>query len=101
MSDHLKEAAEHLDMALEHHAAGRYASVKRRIELARTCIERAIEAAPAAHDPIANPTAATGAQTSNGQQPRSHDPETRRQRDQLRSCEIAYNERLRQLGRLR
>jgi hypothetical protein len=83
----LNEANEHLDQALEHHAAGRHASVKRRIELARTCVQRAVDAA---HDPIANPTAAQGAQTSDGQSPRSFDPEIRRQQDQRRSCQIAY-----------
>ncbi|MHB8816556.1 MAG: hypothetical protein ACYDAE_25290 [Steroidobacteraceae bacterium] len=61
-SSELTEAAEHLDVALEHHAAGRHSSVKRRVELARACIERALEAAAAA-----NPTKQTGAQGSDGQ----------------------------------
>ena len=97
MSQHLHDAVDHLDAALEHHEAGRRNSAKRRIELARACIERAISES---HSAIANPTAATGAQTSNGQQPRSYNPEVRRQQDQLRSCEISYSERMKHLGRL-
>jgi len=58
----LTDAAEHLNEALEHHAAGRHASVKKRIELARACIERALGAAA-----VANPTKQTGAQGSDGQ----------------------------------
>jgi len=94
----LTEASEHLDQALEHHAAGRHASVKRRIELARGCLQRAIDGAL---DAITNPTATQGAQTSDGQAPRSVDPEIRRQQDQLRSCQVAYDARQRQMRGLR
>jgi hypothetical protein len=61
-SSDLTEAAEHLDRALEHHAAGRHASVKRRIELARAAIGNVLEA-----QAVANPTGHTGAQGSDGQ----------------------------------
>lgn len=89
---HMNEADGHLEQALEHHAAGRNASVKRRIELARAALERAIEAHPSYQDP----TAEQGAQTSDGQSPRSLlDPETRRRRDQLESCRIGYEVRRR------
>ena len=92
---HLTDAAAHLDNALEHHAAKRYGAVKSSIKSAQSCIERAIdEAAPVAHDPTVNPTAAQGAQTSNGQSPRSFDPEVRRQQDQIQSCQIAYDVRM-------
>lgn len=90
----LNDAADHLDQALEHHAAGQHSSVKRRIDLARACIQRAIESSPGYQDP----TAAMGAQVSNGQSPRSLDPEAIRQRDQLRGCELAYETRLSQMG---
>src|ERR1700743_2640402 len=100
----LTEANEHLDQALEHHAGSRHGSVKSRVELARGCVQRAIEGI---NDAIANPTAAAGAQASGGQSdgksspPRSADPEIRRQRDQLRSCEISFEARQRHLKGLR
>jgi hypothetical protein len=98
----LIEANDHLSVALESHAAGNHSSVKRRIELARGCVQRAIDG----HDPTVNPTAAQGAQTSDGPSdgqsaPRSYDPEVRRQQDQLRSCQIAYDARQRHLRGLR
>jgi hypothetical protein len=96
----IRDAADHLDAALEHHAAGRHSSVKRRVELARACIQRAIDAN--GHDAETNPTAAAGAQTSAGQSSgesgRAHEPKSIRERDQLASCRLAYQERMRQIS---
>lgn len=93
MKADLDDANEHLSKALEHHANGHHSSVKRRIELARACIQRAIDGAA-----IANPTAAQGAQTSNGQQPRAFlSAEERRLRDQQAGIDLCYRERQRQL----
>jgi hypothetical protein len=98
----LTEASSLLAQAVEHHDAGRPGSARRCIKNAQACVDRAIaEAPPEAHDPIANPTAATGAQTSNGQQPRNYSPEAIRARDQLRSVEYAYEVRKRQMRGLR
>lgn len=91
MKADLDDANEHLSKALEHHANGHHSSVKRRIELARACIQRAIDGA---NDAIANPTAAQGAQASNGQQPRCYTAEERRQRDQLAGCRLGYDAKI-------
>ena len=88
----LLDASRHLSLALEHHDADRYSAARRALKNAQAAVNRALaEAPPAAHDSITNPAAATGAQVSNGQAPRSLDPEIRRQQDQLRSCQIAYD----------
>jgi hypothetical protein len=72
MSSALKEAASHLAKAIDHHDAGRPGSTRRCIKSAQDCVARAMKEAPTeAPDPIANPTGATGAQTSDGQQPRA------------------------------
>jgi hypothetical protein len=65
----LKEASSHLAKALDHHDNKRPGSARRSIKAAQECVNRAIKEAPQdAPDAIANPTGATGAQTSNGQQ---------------------------------
>jgi hypothetical protein len=94
---HLTDANAHLENALAHHAAGRHAKVRSCIEAAQRCVQRAIDEQPTEHDPVANPTAVTGAQVSSGQAPRAFDPEVRSQQDQLGSCQVAYQERMRQM----
>lgn len=92
MSTHteLAEAKDHLDAALDHHADGRHGAVKRRVELARACVQRAIEASPEYVDP----TKAAGAQVSNGQSPRSFTPEEIRLRDQRAGINASYQRRI-------
>jgi hypothetical protein len=98
MSQHLADANAHLDTALEHQANDRHSAARRSIKDAQRCINRAIdEAGPADHDPIANPTAAAGAQTSNGQQPRNYSPEAIRARDQQVGIDLCFRERQRQM----
>jgi hypothetical protein len=68
----LTEVSSHLAQAIDHHDAGRPGSARRSIKAAQACVARAIKEAPQdAPDPIANPTGAMGAQTSDGQQPRA------------------------------
>lgn len=95
----LEEATDHLDRALEHHSNGRHGAVKRAVQAAQGCIDRALKALkPESHDPVANPTAAQGAQVSNGQSPRAYTAEEIRRRDQLNGCQLGYEARLRQMG---
>jgi hypothetical protein len=94
---HLSDAAAHLENALDHHAAGRQSAVKSSIQSAQRCVQRAIEQSNG-HDPAINPTAAMGAQVSNGQSPRDYSPEAIRARDQRRAVDFAYQERLKQSG---
>jgi hypothetical protein len=86
----LSEAKEHLDAGLVHHAAGNHDGTKRRMELARACVQRAIEASPEYTDP----TKAAGAQVSNGQSPRSLTVDEIRARDQRRGCDASYRRRM-------
>ncbi len=67
---------------------------------ARGAIAGAVDE-PAAHDPVVNPTAATGAQVSAGQSSRDYSPEAIRKREQLAGNQLGYRERLRQMGILR
>lgn len=91
---HMNEADGHLEQALEHHAAGRHAAVKRRIELARAALERAIEAHPDYVEPTHDLDAQGGAETSDGRQPRDFSPEAIRARDQRRAIDACYKARL-------
>lgn len=76
-----------------------HTATRRAIESAQRCVTRAIEAIPEeTHDPSINPTAAMGAQTSAGREPRSYTPEEIRQRDQRRAVEAAYNRRIQEGG---
>ena len=65
---------------------------------AHEALARALEPEPESHDPIANPTAASGAQVSNGREPRSYTAEAIRMRDQRAAVKACYEARLRQLG---
>jgi hypothetical protein len=96
----LTDAKKQIAAALNHHDDGRYGAARRAVQAAGESIDRAIKASDGI-DPIANPTGAMGAQASNGPQPRSLDHEERRRRDQLKSCDLAYERELdRQLGYL-
>lgn len=96
-------AANELQTAQGHHDAigDSHREVGRRLNSAKRALEKAAGNVDTTGDSVANPTGAMGAQASNGQQPRSRDPEIRRQQDQLTSCEIAYNVRQEQLRGLR
>jgi plasmid stabilization system protein ParE len=69
--DHAKEAREHLDEALGHLAEDRPRSAKRRVELARASIGRALEAHPEYVEPTHDLDGQGGAQTSDGREPRN------------------------------
>jgi hypothetical protein len=100
----LDEAHGHLDRAIEHHEAGRHSAVKRRIELARGCIQRAIDGVyqEPTHSAPQGPSQGSAGQTQGTSgPPRSFDPEVRRQQDQMRSCQIAFDVRQRQMRGLR
>jgi hypothetical protein len=107
---HAQALATHLKRAGTAHAEGDDATVKRCHQAAT----RACSALDAAHDslerslsesdeinPAANPTAAQGAQVSNGQSPRSYTPEEIRQRDQRTSVDAAYRRRMMEEARRR
>ena len=96
-ADALREVDGHLAAAAEHLRAGRHESAAWHVGRARGVVARALEGNGV--DPIANPTGATGTQTSNGQSPRAFTPEQIRQRDQLRGCQMGYEARMQ--GRLR
>lgn len=72
--EHLEEANRHLDAAIQHHEDGSYHAARYRIGKAKNAVESALGEALSAPDATVNPTGATGAQTSNGQQPRAVDP---------------------------
>jgi hypothetical protein len=111
--EHAQAAAAHLKRARNAHANGDDAAVQRCHRAAAASLgelDRALDAIGSSlaesndsdgHDPIANPSAAQGAQVSSGRAPRSFDPETRRQQDQLESCRIAHRERMRQMNVVR
>jgi phage head maturation protease len=63
IAHHLAEADRHLEAAQEHWADEKHDAMKRRIDLARGCLQRAMETGNLA---ITNPTAAQGAQASGG-----------------------------------
>ncbi len=110
---HAKALAANLKDARDAHADGDDAGVRR----CHRAAAASCEALDGAHDSLerslvepddyVEPTHDTsagaqgGAQTSSGRQPRSLDPEIRRQQDQLRSCQIAYEVRQRQMRGLR
>ncbi|MGO9039881.1 MAG: hypothetical protein ACLQKH_18020 [Steroidobacteraceae bacterium] len=113
--EHAQHAADHLARARKAHARGDDDGVRRhhdalassldKLGTAHDAIGRAL-VEPDDDDSYVDPTKATGAQGSDGQvqgtsDGRSLDPEIRRRRDQLRSCEIAYRARLDQMGRTR
>lgn len=97
---HLNDIAAEAKLSGERHTdtASSHSATRRAMEAAQRSLKRAVEeAAPAEHDPVANPTAAMGAQTSNGQSPRDYSPEAIRERDQRRAVEFCHARRLEQL----
>jgi len=88
------EAREHLDEALGHLDAKRPRSAKRRVELARASIGRALEA----HPDYTDPTAAQGAQVSDGYEDRAVTAEDIRQREQRAAVDYCYEARMRAEG---
>ncbi len=107
---HAEAVAAYLKRAGTAHAEGDDATVQRCHQAAT----RACSALDAAHDslehalsesdeidPVANPTAAQGAQVSNGQSPRSYTPEEIRARDQRASVDAAYRRRIAEEARRR
>ena len=106
--EHAAAIGDHARKALTAHVDGDGTATRRHLrELAAAhgklrdahdAIARSIRDEPDSHDPITNPTAAQGAQTSNGQSPRGLSPDQIRQRDQLAGCRLGYDARLRQMG---
>lgn len=103
---HARTIGRHLSDALDAHASGDHETVAQHLRAAQSAhawlgsahadIESEIEDGI---DPIANPTGAMGAQTSDGQQPRSFSAEEIRARDQRAAVDLGYRERLRQTRR--
>ena len=93
----MSKAQEHLQAIKETAKSGLDAHINADDTTARSCFrniiarcERALEESGAdEHDPVANPSAAMGAQTSAGNTPRSYTPEAIRQRDMRAGIEAA------------
>lgn len=69
--EHLEDANRHLDAAIQHHADGNFHAARYRVGKAKAAVEGALGAELASPDASVNPTAAQGAQTSDGHSPRS------------------------------
>ncbi len=105
---HGEQLGTHLHNALDAHvyadsdALGKHLRAAERSQDLLKAAHRDLEAAiGTGHDPAANPSAAMGAQTSDGQSPRAFTPDQIRQRDQLAGCRAGYEARMRALGRIR
>ncbi len=96
MSDLIGDAAD------AHARAGaEFAKSRASVTTAADRLSRALapgDGAPGSHDPTINPTAAMGAQVSDGREPRATTPEEIRQRDQLRGCRASYDAEMRRLN---
>jgi hypothetical protein len=74
VSEHLEEANRHLDAAIQHHEDGSYHAARYRVGQAKKSVEDALGAELSSPAAAVNPTAAQGAQTSDGHSPRAADP---------------------------
>ncbi len=108
---HAAALAANLKDARDAHADGDDAGVRRchraaaasceALDSAHDSLERSLVEPDDYIEPTHDTSGQGGAQVSNGREPRSLDPEIRRQQDQLRSCELAYERRVRELRGLR
>jgi len=106
--DHAGAIREHSAKALRAHDSDDYSAARNHLRaVLQTCdhlrgaheaLARALEPEPESHDPTVNPTAAQGAQVSDGREPRSYTPEEIRMRDQRAAVQACYEARLRSMG---